>query len=87
VITETSSFATEVRILRGRYSTKLILSTEDKGNYGISWSAFDADPCKVASSPWTYHTARESAHPETAKLLYHGKTCILFKDPPQHQVL
>jgi hypothetical protein len=87
VITETCSFAMEVRNLRGRYSPDFILSNEDRENYGISWSPFEADSFKVASSPWIYHTALESAHPETAPLLYHGKTCILFKDPPQHQVL
>jgi hypothetical protein len=77
----------EVRNLRGRYSPEFILSTEDRGNYGISWSPFDAYSCKAASSPWTYNTAWDSEHQKTAALFYHGKTCILFKDPLQHQVL
>jgi hypothetical protein len=77
----------EVTNLRGRYSPEFISSTEDRGNYGISWSPFDSDSYKVASSPWIYNTAWESGHPTAAPLLYHGKSCIISKDPPQHQVL
>jgi hypothetical protein len=90
VITGTCRFAMEVRDLRGTCSREFSLSTQDTGNYGISWSPFDAVSSKVERRrvPWIYLTAWESGTlPMIGTQHYYGKTCIFFKDPSQYQVL
>jgi hypothetical protein len=84
VIIGTCSVATEARDLHGRCGTEFSLRTEDKKNYGLSWSPFDADSLGATrkTGPWLYHTAWElGTSPVKGTQHHHDKTCIFFKDP------
>jgi hypothetical protein len=87
VITETCSFAMEVRNLYDGYYPDFILSNQDTGYYSNSWSPFDDLSCNFTRSPWIYHPPRLSLFPDAGTLLNHVNTCILFKHPPIPSVI